>query len=298
MALSGQQFPIAAGDHAVTVVEVGAALRTYTHRDVDVTVPFSADVLAPKCCGAVLVPWPNRLRGGSYTFEGVSMQLALTEPAKGNAIHGLGRWARWTPVLHEPSRVTLALDIVPQVGYPFEVRVEVTYTVDAELGLAVSTSAHNHGAGRAPFGAGFHPYLSAHGGALDELTVRIPARQRLLADDAGVPIGVESVAGTAYDLRRGRRLKTLRLDDGFTDLVLEQGRGHAEVRHGRFGAHLWFDQAFRYLQVFTNPDLGDSVPGVAVEPMSCAADAFNSTAGLIVLAPGDTWGGSWGIRPL
>lgn len=298
MALSGQQFPIAAGEHAATVVEVGAGLRGYTFRGVDVTVPYGEDVLPAKCNGAVLVPWPNRLRNGTYNFEGVTQQLPLTEPSTRNAIHGLGRWARWTPVLHEPSRVTLALDIVPQPGYPFEVGVEVTYAVHPEFGLSVTMSAHNHGTGRAPFGAGFHPYLSTHGAALDNVTVQLPARERLLLDEAAVPVGVQSVAGSPYDLRRGRRLKTLRMDDGFTRLHVERGRGQAEVRSGKVGARLWFDETFRYLQVFTYEDLAGAGPGVAIEPMTCAADAFNSTEGLIVLDPGGTWGASWGIVPL
>ena len=138
MALTGRQFSIAAGDHEATVVEVGAGLRRYARRGVDVTVTYGEDELPPKGCGAVLVPWPNRLRGGRYTFEGVSYQLPLSEPLVGNAIHGLGRWARWTKVRQAPAAVTLALDIVPQPGWPFEIRVELTYALDAEYGLAVT----------------------------------------------------------------------------------------------------------------------------------------------------------------
>lgn len=298
MVLSGAQFAIAAGAFEATVVEVGAALRRYNHGGVDVTVPYDEDALPPRCNGAVLVPWPNRLRGGRYRFDGVDYEVALTEPDKGNALHGLARWARWTPVLHEPTRVTLAHDIVPQKGYPFELRVEVTYALHPEFGLSVSTTAQNIGKRRAPFGAGFHPYLATHGKALDDVTVGLPARERLLVDEAQVPVGTQSVAGTPYDLRRARRLKALRMDDGFTGLNLTAGRGRAEVRVGKVGAYLWFDAAFRFLQVFTPDDLIDGTPGVAVEPMTCAADAFNSGDGLIVLDPGESWSASWGITPI
>lgn len=298
MALSGEQFSISAGEYRATVVEVGAGLRQFTHHGVDVTVPYAEDVLTPKGAGQVLVPWPNRVRRGSYTFLGQQLQLALTEPQEHNAIHGLARWARWTPTVRQRSRVTLSHDIVPQPGYPFEVRVEVTYALHAEYGLSVSMSAHNHGHGRAPFGAGFHPYLSTRGAELDATTVKVPARQRLLVDEASVPVGMQSVTGTPYDLRRGKRLKALRMDDGFTGLHVEHGRGSAEVRSKAGGARLWFDETFRYLQVFTWPDLAGAGPGIAVEPMTCASDAFNSTSGLIVLDPGGTWAGSLGIEAL
>ncbi|HEY8828712.1 MAG TPA: aldose 1-epimerase family protein [Jatrophihabitantaceae bacterium] len=298
MGLTGRQFTIAAGDHEATVVEVGAGLRRYAHRGVDVTFTYGDGDLPPKGCGAVLVPWPNRLRGGRYSFDGKAYQLPLSEPPTGNAIHGLGRWARWVPVRHETSAVTLALDIVPQAGWPFEVRVEVTYALDAVGGLAVTGVARNTGTGRAPFGAGFHPYLSTRGRGIGEVTVKVPARDRIVLDEAKVPVGMQSVAGTPYDLRRGRRLGALRLDDGFTGLSTAGGRGAVLVRTRSGGAQVWFDETFRFVQVFTPDLVAGGLPGVAVEPMTCPADAFNSGTGLIVLTPRDSWTGSWGIQPL
>ena len=61
---------------------------------------------------------------------------------------------------------------------------------------------------------------------------------------------------------------------------------------------LWADAAFPWLQVFTAiaEDRKDEV-GIAVEPMSCPADAFNSGDGLVVLEPGEEWTGTWGISP-
>src|SRR4051795_1198823 len=152
MAMTGRQFTISADEHEATIVEVGAGLRRYTASGVDVTCTYPDGVLPPKCCGATLVPWPNRIRGGSYTFDGVKQQLALTEPGAGNAIHGLGRWARWDKVRQDADSLTLRLDIVPTTGYPFEVRTDVTYALHAEHGLRVTISARNNGPVRAPFG--------------------------------------------------------------------------------------------------------------------------------------------------
>jgi aldose 1-epimerase len=298
MAMTGRQFTIAAGEHQATVVEVGAGLRRYSVGGTDVTCTYPDGVLPPKACGIVLVPWPNRIRDGRYTFDGVRQQLALSEPSTGNAIHGLGRWARWAKVRQEPDAVTLRLDIVPTNGYPFEMRAEVTYALDAEHGLTVTTSARNTGAVRVPFGAGAHPYLSTRGHSLDDTTVRLPAREMLVVDDVQVPIDVRPVAKTEYDLRRGKRLREQRFDTGFTGLITADGRGRAEVRTRAGGAQLWFDDTFKFLQVFTLDALTPGQPGIAVEPMTCAPDAFNSGAGLIVLEPAGSWQGSWGIVPV
>jgi aldose 1-epimerase len=299
MSLSGQQYRIAAGDHAATIVEVGAGIRHYTHRGRDVTLPYGEDEIAPKGCGAVLVPWPNRIREGRYTFDGVRQQLALTEPAKRNASHGLARWARWTPVRQTPESVTLGIDIVPQPGWPFELRVDVTYLLDEANGLRVTAVARNLGAHRLPFGIGFHPYVAIGSHAMSSVSVELAAAERLLVDDAAIPFGRRTVARTEYDLSRGRPLGRLRLDDAFTGLARADGRASVVVRAtADSGARVWMDQSFPFVQVFTAESITPGVGGVAVEPMSCPADAFNSGDGLLVLEPRDEWVGNWGIEPL
>ncbi len=130
MTMSGAQFPIAAGEHAATIAAVGAGLRTYTVDGVDVTCRYGADDAGAEVlrhhARAVAQPHPRRAATRSTATRSSS---ALTEPAAGNAIHGLGRWARWVPVAHTASSVTLRLDVVPQNGYPFEVRVDVTFAL-------------------------------------------------------------------------------------------------------------------------------------------------------------------------
>jgi len=298
MTLTGQQFTISSGDFAATVVEVGGGLRSFTYRGEDVTATYPEAELPPKCCGGVLVPWPNRLRGGRYSFGGVSYQLPITEPPRGNAIHGLARWARWVPVSQGSESVTLANDLVPQSAWPFEVRVEVTYALHPEFGLVVTARASNNGVGPAPFGAGFHPYVSLHGQPLSDVNLAVPASRRLLLDEAQVPVGVQDVTNTPYDLRVGPKLAALRLDDALTGLEVRDGRGAAEVRTKSGGARVWFDETFRYLQVFTADDFRGGIPALAIEPMTCPADAFNSGVGLIIIQPGGFWSGSWGITPL
>jgi aldose 1-epimerase len=127
--------------------------------------------------------------------------------------------------------------------------------------------------------------------------LQVPAREALVVDDKQVPVGARNLTGKD-DFRRGRRLHARRFDDGFTGLVTEGGRGVAEVRTRSGGAQLWFDQTFEFLQVFTLDHLTNGQPGIAIEPMTCAPNAFNSGAGLIVLEPGGAWAGSWGITPI
>ena len=43
----------------------------------------------------ILFPFPNRVKGGTYTFAGVQGQLDVNETARGNHIHGLVNRRPW-----------------------------------------------------------------------------------------------------------------------------------------------------------------------------------------------------------
>ena len=92
---SGEQFEIVAGDYRAVAVEAGGGLRELTYAGRPLVEGYPPEALADGGRGQVLAPWPNRVRDGRWTWEGRELQLALSEPATGNASHGLVRWAGW-----------------------------------------------------------------------------------------------------------------------------------------------------------------------------------------------------------
>lgn len=298
--LTGAQYEIEAGGYRATVTELGAGLRSLSHDGRPLITGYQADELPPHGAGQLLAPWPNRIDGGRYDFDGAAYQLPLSEPARGNAIHGLTRWVPWSRITRERDEVTLRCPPVGQIGYPFAVRIDVTYRVDAESGLHVTVAAVNKGGRPAPWGTGHHPYLAVATPAVDDVSLELPADQWLLADDRGIPSGpLRDVAGTEFDFRAGRKLGDTRLDHAFTGLRRDGG-GLAWVRldgGGTRGA-LWADGAYRWLQVFTGDPLEPAMrrTALAVEPMTCPPNAFVSGQDLITLAPGESHTARWGIR--
>ena len=143
--LTGTQYEIEAGDYRATVTELGAGLRGLTFGDTVLVTGFDADELPPHSAGQLLTPWPNRVDGGHYAFRGEDHQLALSEPPRGNAIHGLTRWVPWTRTAHERDEVTLRCLPHGAQGYPFAVRVDATYRLEADSGLHVTVTATNNG---------------------------------------------------------------------------------------------------------------------------------------------------------
>lgn len=302
--LSGNQFTLTHGDYTATIASVGATLRTLQHRGRDLIVPFDADEVRPAFRGATLAPWPNRVVDGRYTVAGVEHQLALTEPDRGHALHGLVGWLDFVDLEESPTRVLLATTVEAQAGYPFRVQVRVEYTLDDD-GLRTTVSARNTGTDAAPFGAGPHPYLVAGPGHVDDWTLTLPADQVLgVTADRLIPTRLADVAGDRgiFDFRQPRQIGDTFIDHAFTGLASDSA-GVTEVRltdASGSGVAMRWDAACPWVQVHTAdrdiPELHRL--GLAVEPMTCPPDAFNSGTDLIMLQPGGTTSAGWTIGAL
>jgi aldose 1-epimerase len=292
---SGEQVELSFGDQRAVVVGVGGGLRTYSDGDRPVLDGYSVMAMCSSGRGQLLAPWPNRIEDGSYEFEGRTHQLALDEPERQNAIHGLVRWSQWSVVEQEPERAVLEHRLHPTPGYPFTLDLRVEYAL-SEDGLEVRAETTNVGSEPCPYGIGAHPYISAGDGLVDGLELCVPARTALISDERSIPVGRAPVEGTELDFRQPRRIGAARLDHCFTDLDRDED-GRARVSVGDV-ATLWVDESYPYLMVFS----GDPLPDVArrslaVEPMTCPPNAFRSGEGLVRLESGQSHAGSWGIAP-
>ena len=303
---SGRQLALSGHGYEAVIASVGATLRTLTHEGRDLVVPFGADEVRPGYRGATLAPWPNRVVDGSYAFDGVQHRLPLTEPARGHALHGLVGWLEFADRLVEPDRAVLTAVIEPQAGYPFRVEVEVEYRLGAD-GLTQVVTGRNLGTDAAPWGTGPHPYLVADApgpSAVDSWILSLPASEVLtVTADRLIPIAVEPVdRHPEWDFRTPRPVGETFIDHAFTGLDRDAGMTRVEVRApGGTGTAISWDEACPWVQVHTADMPEHSVThrvGLAVEPMTCAPDAFTSGVGLIVLAPGGTHAASWTIQAL
>lgn len=298
---SGTQYRLASESQVLMLTEVGAAIRSYSVGSRPVLDGYDATRACTGARGQTMIPWPNRIKGGTYRWGDQTQQLDLTEPSKGGAIHGLTRWANWDLMEQTENRASFHCVLHECPGWTGVLDCWMDYEL-GEFGLRVRTTAANVGSAPIPYGTGAHPYLSVGTATINGGHARVPGSVYLPVDELGIPTGELPVEGTRYDLRTEQELGGRQIDVAYTDLERDED-GLARVRlalpEGP-AVEVWADESYPFLEIFT----GDSLPqeerrrtGFGVEPMTCAPDAFNSGNGLITLQPQESHTAVWGISP-
>ncbi|ALO66097.1 galactose mutarotase [Arthrobacter alpinus] len=307
--LSGAQFNLESGDYRAVVASVGATLRSLTHAGRNLVVPFDADQVRPAYRGANLAPWPNRLADGAYSYNGEQYQVPINEVERMTALHGLVLWNEWEPRAQTPDSVTLGAIIEPQAGYPHRLAIEVRFELSA-AGLDWRITATNIGTGisAAPYGVAPHPYLVAGSGTVDTWTLELPAAKILqVTPDRLLPTELADVAthdDGYFDFQHPRTLGATEIDHAYTALSPADSGGATEVRvlaaEGTGVLMRWNARTLPWVQIHTADTASPETNriGLAVEPMTCPPDAFNSGRDLIALGTGERHEASWVIAAL
>lgn len=295
---TGEQFEITRGSARAIVTEVGATLRYFESGGLAYTETFGADEHPPLGCGNVLVPWPNRVAGARWSLDGTEQRLEVTEPERGNAIHGLARKRTWRVVERADSLITLDTTIEPQPGWPVALHVSLGYEL-TEHGMTVTYRVENVGSAATPFGVGQHPYFRVGDAATNDCSLRLSASTVLPLDpDSMIPTGSAHPVPESLDFSVPRPLAGFELDTPFGGCEPgPDGLIHHELVTADAGVQIWADPDFRWVQVFTPEEFPGRGRALAIEPMTCPPDALNSGAGLITLGAGRSWTGRWGVTP-
>lgn len=291
------------GDGAIVRAVVsakGASLRALSVDGLEL-IRSTLDPTPPMSAGTVLVPWPNRVEGASWVHRGQRLELDVTEPAAGNAIHGLLAEHDYSLLERGESWLTLSAPVVGHAGYPFELQTELRYELGPD-GITAGHRIRNSGDAPAPVALGVHPYLRVGEWPVGELRLTLPAGAILPLDERHFPGRRRPVQGRSESLGDGARVAEIVSHACFTELERRGGHLHAELTapDGR-GVRLWADPNFGYVQIYVTPDFptdAGTTTAIAIEPMTAPPNALRSGEGLRWLAPGETWELGWGIQAL
>lgn len=272
------------GNYEATIVTVGAAIARLTYKGHDICMPYDPDSVPLAHLGKVLAPWPNRVAEGKYSFEGKDYRLSINEFNSNASNHGLVAWKEWEVTEQNTDRVVLETWVTPITGYPFVVKVKVEYKLVDNRGLVTTITGTNEGKTNAPYGVGTHPYITCDQELTDNCKVTAPFTRYFELDNLKIPTTkLLDAASAGFDFRETRLLGKTELDTCFpSDHPGEMNRVTLENDTIR----VYFESDVPYIQLFTPAVLERKC--FAVEPMSCAANAFNNKIDLIVLKPHDS----------
>lgn len=303
---------LSSGDYRAVVSPHGASLRRFwkvtPQGDRDIAWGYAHRDEKKGGQGDVLIPFPGRIPGGEYRFQGKDYTLERNDKEGPNAIHGFVRTRDWAARSSETAagfRLKLLASEMSAKGYPFSLDIGVSYQLSS-TGLRCEFSIQNIGENDAPVAAGFHPYFvldskSDDSGRIDAGVLRLPARKLVEFGPGFIPTGqVLPVSGTPLDFVSPRPIGSTVINNCLTDLERDSnGIAHATLLDPatRFMTRIWMSSRLEYLVVYTGEALGpDARRAIAIEPMTCGTDAFNRPEwGLQVLKPWEFLTGSWGV---
>ena len=247
--------------------------------------------------GTVLFPFPNRLRDGCYCLNGTGYQFAVNEETTHTALHGvLYRHPAKVAASEQgenESRATLVWETESlDSAYPFHCRISMEYRLHAQDGLTVSVVIDNLDQQEIPVGFGWHPYFTLSG-QVNDWQLLLPEVRRQLVDERMLPVG-EPVTDTRF--ATPALIGATQFDECF-ELQAKDAEQAVTVYSpaAGFGLAVWQQagpQGMNFVQLYTPPDRAS----LAIEPMSCGIDALNTGAGLVCLAPGESYRGTYGVR--
>lgn len=244
--------------------------------------PASAGVHrnAPNVYGVPLLFPPNRIRGGRFSFDGREYHLPITEPERGNFIHGTLSETAFEVVEQTASAVTLryqATEEKPYLTFPHAFDVVVRWELQ-EDGLHHTVTVTNHGPNRMPVGVGFHTALNAYFMPDDRepehYRIRLSAVEEITNDpQLFIPTG---------ERKRGTELLKLLNGEGYQpqgeymSRHLLRGEGGAELIHLPSGRRVCYDvsDALRYWVLWNG---GGTQGFVCPEPQTWMIDAPNQS---------------------
>ena len=251
----------------------------------------------------LLFPYPNRIRGGRYSWDGKDYELPeslVAYEGAGNAIHGFALDRPWRITEQTESSVTGVFRISEDAPerlplWPTDGEIQIRYSLHNAC-LRADITIRNPTAEPFPWGFGTHAYFQVPLAADSDpghCTIHAPVTKKWALQGC-LPTGEIIDVPENGRLNKSPYFNTLKLDDVYTGVKSDGGGVECRIIDEDSGTQVVqrCDDSFREIVAFTPP----WATAVCLEPYTCTTDAINLQqqgvdAGLQVLAPGQSWNG-------
>lgn len=289
-------YLIHAGKYKAVIRSTGGGLNSLTFENRNLIDPF-IDGEPHRYRGDLLTPWPNRIEDGKYNYRNHEYILEQNEYSRANALHGLVLEKEWNLLGHDEKSVAMSTSISQSESYPSDLVVDVSFTISTS-GLTIKLQAKNVGDNSAPYGHSIHPYLVAEFDTkVDFWKLKMPAKEYMEVDPVRLlPAGIKNVRDE-FDFNMGRIIGPTFIDHAFVIDKSNDNQSIELIAPTGSGVGMKYSGDLNWIQIHTadRENGADSRCCLAVEPMTCPPNAFNSGIDLINLKPNDSHASTWEI---
>ncbi|MBN8857420.1 MAG: aldose 1-epimerase [Sphingobacteriales bacterium] len=232
--------------------------------------------------GLKLSPFPCRINKGSYIFNGTAHQFQPNR--SGVVLHGFLYNKSFTITKEHAdttgAQLVLQYDYAGNVpGFPFPYTCIITYTLEKDNTLTVSTVVKNTGGSSMPVADGWHPYFT-FGGKVNDLLLEFRSEEMLEFVNL-IPTGKTI---PFPDFVRPALIDGREIDNSFV-LDFSQPQPMCILRDpaSQRQLEIYPQKEYPYLQIYIPPHRRS----IAIENLSAPPNAFNNGIGLLTLEPGE-----------
>jgi aldose 1-epimerase len=235
--------------------------------------------------GCKLSPFVCRMKHGAYHFGEKKYTIEKFYLDK-NALHGI-LYGKSFIIMDETANelhasITMKYEYrAEDPGYPFNYDCIVTWQLENNNKLSVTTECINKDEGLIPMQDGWHPYFTLND-SIDELQLEFQSKEMVEFNNELIPTqnlipytefnSLKKIDNTFLD-----NCFTLNIDACQPMCVL---RNHAK----KIEIEIHPEKSYPYLQIYIPPHR----KSIAIENISGAPDAFNNGMGYITLEPGES----------
>ncbi len=265
--MTNDEYLLSSGDYTASVAPAcGGALLSWKEKNQDLLRPALENAVlnhaADETAMFPLVPYSNRIRGGSFIYWGIRRSVPKNHLVVEDPLHGEGWQKQWQVKENNQNTLTLFFEHNGKTAFPFSYEVEQTYTLN-ENQLIVSMTIKNKGGIPMPCGLGWHPYFLK-----DEDTVVSFKSKTLWAHELAPPRERPIKTPPEWQFEKGLSLQGLELDtcfggfDGKAEITYPSRKKKIEIKA---------QSDFGHIVVWSS----DDKDFFCLEPVTNTNDAFN-----------------------
>lgn len=233
---------------------------------------------------SILFPFANRIKDGSYTFEGKTFHFEINEPGNNNALHGLVYNKTFQIINQKEAKdfasITFEYNETDEfIGFPYKYTIQVEYIV-TENSLDVRVHLKNNDPKAFPFTIGWHPYFSSSD--LYHSSLHFDSQQKLIFDERCITTGVETIENAS-----NFNIEDKKLDDCY---ILNTNQ--TQFNTPDFKLLISASSKENFLQIYMPPKTNI----VAIEPTTGVSDSFNNKMGVQILQPNENYQVQWNLK--